>query len=552
MSGPSAGRKAGAADERRSAGVRCSHPFRLTRAADERGRMQGRGGSFSASARGLSSTGAAHSLSPAAPPARITIRMPTPTSPRLATRVAISATAVALLSGQALAQDAGRTAADRPRVVRTIDSLATAALRDGPIAGLSVAVVRGSDTLVMKGYGYADLEHDVAATAHTVYRIGSITKEFTAAAVMQLVEQGRIGLDDSLAKHLPDVPAAWRPVTIRQLLNHTSGIRSYTSAGPKWAAVRRLDMSPDSILGLVRGDTLDFAPGTRWLYNNSGYMLLGLVIEKVSGRPYGEYVTERLFTPLGLSSTLYCESRPLIKHRADGYEPVGNRFVNAEFLSMTHPFSAGALCSSVRDLVKWQRALAGGRVVSAASYGRMSTPDTVRGGRRLNYGFGLMADTLGSHRMVYHGGGINGFVSDAAHFAEDSLTVVVLSNTLPSNPAALGRNIARAVLGIPLVAPRARPRDLPLTAQERARYLGTYTLKLPNGNTLALRVFEQDGLLLSQATNQPTIRLYSQGNHAFSVDFDPNARLTFTVEGDRATRLTLLQGGASMVGERVK
>jgi D-alanyl-D-alanine carboxypeptidase len=442
--------------------------------------------------------------------------------------------------------------ADRARLVRIIDSLATAALRNQPIAGLSLAVVHGRDTVALRGYGYADLENDVPATAETVYRIGSITKQFTAAAVMQLVEQGRIGLDDSLGTHLPTVPAAWRPVTVRQLLNHTSGIRSYTSVGPRWAAVRRLDLAPDSILGLVRGDTLDFTPGTRWLYNNSGYVLLGVLIEKVSGRPYADYLAERLFAPLGLSSTVYCETRPLIKRRADGYETVGSRFVNAEFLSMSQPFSAGALCSTVRDLVKWQRALAAGRVVSAASYARMTTPETLRSGQRLNYGFGLMADTLGAHRMIFHGGGINGFVSDVAHYPDDSLTIAVLSNTIPSNPAALGRNIARAVLGMPLVAPRPKPTDLPLTAQERARYPGTYELKLPNGTTLSLRVFEQDGQLLSQATNQPTIRLYSLGNHTFGVEFDPNLRLTFIVEGDRAARVTLLQGGATVVGERVQ
>jgi D-alanyl-D-alanine carboxypeptidase len=263
-------------------------------------------------------------------------------------------------------------AAQRPTraaLQRTADSLVANALAEGPVAAMSVAVVRGRDTVVMKGYGLADVENDVSATAQTVYRIGSITKQFTAAAVLQLIEQNKLSLDDSIGKHLTTVPPAWRGVSIRQLLNHTSGIPSYTSAGPRWATRMRLDLPHDSLIGIVANDSMDFASGSQWRYNNTGYYLLGMLIERVVGRPYADVVREQFATPLGLRATMYCETRPIIKRRAQGYQ-VGadDKLVNADPLSMNQPFSAGALCSTVGDLVAWQRALGTGRVVKPASY----------------------------------------------------------------------------------------------------------------------------------------------------------------------------------------
>jgi D-alanyl-D-alanine carboxypeptidase len=280
-----------------------------------------------------------------------------------------------ILAGDASLTHAQRSVSQRAAgaaLRRTIDSLVNDALTEGPVAAMSVAVVRGHDTIVMKGYGLADVENDVRASERTVYRIGSITKQFTAAAVLQLVEQGRLSLDDSIGKHLPTVPAGWRRIPIRQLLNHTSGIPSYTSAGPRWATRMRLDLPHDTLIGIVANDSMDFAAGSQFRYNNTGYYLLGMLIERLTGRSYADVVRDQLAMPLGLRATLYCETRPLIKHRAQGYQ-VGSddKLANADALSMTQPFSAGALCSTVGDLVAWQRALAAGRVVKPSSYTAM-------------------------------------------------------------------------------------------------------------------------------------------------------------------------------------
>jgi CubicO group peptidase (beta-lactamase class C family) len=438
----------------------------------------------------------------------------------------------------------------RAALRRTVDSLVANALAEGPVAGMSVAVVRGRDTIVMKGYGFADVENDVAATAQSVFRIGSITKQFTAAAVMQLVEQNTVSLDDSIGKHLPHLPGTWRGATVRQLLNHTSGIPSYTSAGARWTSRMRDDLAHDSLLAIVAGDTLDFAMGSQWRYNNTGYYLLGMLIERVTGRSYADDIRERFAKPLGLTSTLYCGTQPIIKRRAQGYQ-VGpdKKLVNAAPLSMHQPFSAGALCSTVRDLVAWQRALAAGRVVKPASYTAMITAEGAAAARR--YGFGLMADTLAGRTSVEHGGGINGFNSMLMYFPSDTLSIAVLGNTVGLWVNRVANNIARAAFGMPLTASPPPLADRPTTAEERARFAGTYQLKLPNGQSLAFRVFERDGKLISRGEGQGEIPLLYQGNSVFGASFDPSVRITFA-SGVPSPKLTLVQGGATMEAPRVQ
>jgi CubicO group peptidase (beta-lactamase class C family) len=424
------------------------------------------------------------------------------------------------------------------------------ALADGPVAGMSVAVIRGRDTIVMKGYGFADIENDVAATARSVYRIGSITKQFTAAAVMQLVEQNKVALDDSIGKYLPHLAGSWRGATIRQLLNHTSGIPSYTSAGPRWTRRMREDLAHDSLLAIVAGDTLDFAAGSAWRYNNTGYYLLGMLIERVTGRSYADDIAERFAKPLGLTSTLYCETQPIIKRRAQGYQVAPDKkLVNADPLSMRQPFSAGALCSTVGDLVAWQRALAVGRVVKAASYTAMTT--AIGAAAESHYGFGLFTDTLAGRTRVHHGGGINGFTSSLVFFPSDTLSIAVLTNTLTPLTSRVASNIARAAFGVPLTAGPPPLADRPTTAEERARFAGTYQLKLPNGSTLAFRVFERDGKLVSQGEGQGEIPLLYQGNSVFGASFDPSVRITFA-PGVPSPKLTLVQGGATMEAPRAQ
>jgi D-alanyl-D-alanine carboxypeptidase len=363
-------------------------------------------------------------------------------------------------------------AQDTRALVRYADSVANAAVAERRTAGVSVAIVKNGKTILAKGYGLADLENDVRATTETVYRIGSLTKQFTAAGIMRLMEQGKLSLDDTLQKFLPSYNTQGNRVTVRHLLSHTSGIRSYTGMGPRWERTVRLDLAPDSMVALFAGEPFDFKPGEEWRYNNSGYFLLGMIIETLSGKAYGQYLQDEIFTPLGLKGTAYCDQAPIIKRRAQGYEvesPDG-QFVNASPLSMTQPYAAGSLCSTVTDLVAWTRALSSGKVVSPESYRMMSTPGTLNDGRPHTYGFGLSVGALRGHRQVSHNGGINGFVSELHHYVDDSLITVVLTNTGAPTAPRLEKLIARRALGVtdyPV---------MPIAAAELQRLAGEYAI----------------------------------------------------------------------------
>ncbi|HEX8245906.1 MAG TPA: serine hydrolase domain-containing protein, partial [Longimicrobium sp.] len=267
----------------------------------------------------------------------------------------------------------------------------------------------------------------------------------------------RLALDDPIGRYLPELPAEWRRVLVRQLLNHTSGV-------PGYPVLLRNDLAPDSVLALAAKEPFEFAPGTQWSYSNTGYLALGLLIEKVSGEPYARYLESRIFGPLGLKATRYCEPEPLIRHRAAGYVQRDTGVVNAPYTSMTALFSAGAICSTVGDLAAWNRALAQGRVVSPASWARMTTPEGAARGH--GYGFGLIVMPFEGHRLFGHGGELAGFRSASAYLPDDSLSVTVLTNLGSetgsddprADPNALLLDIVRVVLGS---SPDQRPETKP-------------------------------------------------------------------------------------------
>ena len=454
---------------------------------------------------------------------------------QLLTALAVPALAAAALPAQ--------SPASRAALAASLDSLAASAFAKNHLPAMSVAIIKGRDTLLMKGYGLADLENEVPATAQTVYRIGSITKQFTSATVLRLAERGKLSLGDTITKFLTGFPLQGNVVTVRQLLNHTSGIPSYTGLGPRWSRTMRQDVPPDSLVALVSGLPFDFPPGTQWRYNNSGYVMLGMIIEKVTGQPYGSYLRDSLLAPLGLTSTTYCDQRPLIKHRAQGYEPADNGgFVNAQPLSMTQPFAAGALCSTVGDLAAWTRALFDGRVVNPMSLAAMTTPDKLADGKPLQYGFGLGVATLDGHRAIEHGGGINGFITFLSYLPDDTLTVVVLTNSGAANPDAIARRLARRALGIA----EPRPKDLALGAAELANFAGNYA----QGTVRIAVVARSGGLYL----DGPGLggRLLYQGGGMFVFENDPDMRVALVPSTSRANQLLITAAGSAIFrGARV-
>ena len=438
-------------------------------------------------------------------------------------------------------------APSRGTLVTRIDSIVNAALA-APFSGFSVAVVKGRDTLTMKAYGSANIELGVAATPATVYRIGSLTKQFTSSLVMQLVEQGKIGLEDPLSKYRPGIPAHWRSITVHQLLNHTSGIPSYTDVGPQVRNVFVTGTSRDSLIAMLYVDSLMFAPGMGFYYNNSGYYLLGMLIEQITGKTYAANVAE-LVKPLGLEHTMYCGTGPLIPGRANGYDRQGPTLVNAAYINMDIPYSAGSICSTAGDLVTWSRALASGRVVRPESYRLMTTPVKLASVRPMTYGFGLGADTLGTHRVVSHGGNVNGFAAGLMHLPDDSLFVAVLSNTSSAPSARIADDIVRAVIGVPRVA--VAPRDVALSADERAAMLGRYSLVQPDGSRREVSLVEQDGHIALSIPGQPPMVLLRQDGSVFTVRGQTATRVFFEMNGGRVAGFILDRGSRPLPARRI-
>ncbi|HUP24203.1 MAG TPA: serine hydrolase domain-containing protein [Thermoanaerobaculia bacterium] len=418
-----------------------------------------------------------------------------------------------------------------------VDAILAEAMARPGAAGMQVAVALGDDLVVEKGYGLAEVELRVPVSVESVFRIGSVTKQFTAAAVMKLVEEGRIELDAPFAKYYPDFPTAEHTVTVRHLLTHTSGIKSYTGLGPKWRRTVPLELTHDELLDLVRDEPFDFAPEERFLYNNTGYYLLGVLIEKVSGKPYDQYLREDLLLGLYLPRTRYGSNHQIIEGRAEGYRLVDGELQNDEAIGMSQPGAAGALVSTASELVRWQRALVAGKVVSAESYRQMTTPHVLADGKATGYGFGLAVSALGEHRRVGHGGGINGFNSMLAYYPDGELSVAVLSNSEAIGSGKVAEAIARAVLGV-----ETKVEDLEVSAAEIARLAGTYHLE---GTPLDMRVWGEGERMFTQATGQGESRLLSQGNGEFRADFDNEVRLAFE-PGAPAPAFTLYQGGAQV------
>ena len=316
-------------------------------------------------------------------------------------------------------------------IARRVDA-AIARVRARPeFVGVSVAVARGDRMILDRGYGIADLEWNAPADAGTPFRIGSLTKQFTAAAIMKLVEQGKLSLDDPLARYVPEFDTGGRTVTIRQLLNHTSGLPNYTEQPGFFDRQAPLDLSDKELLALISGKPFTFEPGKGWRYSNTNYYLLGMVVAKVSGRSYPEFVESTLFKPLGLAHTRYGSEGEIVVHRAQGYrfDPDTNARHNDTLISMNTPGGAGGLLSTAGDLVRWQIALTNGRVVSPASFQQMIGSTVKTGQGDAAYGFGLLVDTLDGQRRISHTGGINGFNSSLTWLPDIGLRTAVISNS---------------------------------------------------------------------------------------------------------------------------
>ena len=347
-----------------------------------------------------------------------------------------------------LAAASTASAQTRPAIVQKLDSLAGAGIAERRAVGIVAAVVRGNDTLLMKGYGNANAEWNVPMPADAMFEIGSITKQFTAAAILQLRDEGKLTLDDDITRWLPDFDMRGNKVTLRRLLDHTSGIVGLTEMREFGALVTNTRFPRDSAYALINRTPFQFRTGEAQVYNNSGYWLLGLVVEKASGMTYEDYVEKKIFEPLGMRRSMYCNSSENVERRAHGYGVQNGTIRRAPTNVHTWPFAAGSLCSTAGDLVTWLQALHGGKVLSPRSYAEMIAPGHLSDGTPLRYGMGVgMGKDGRGLDFIGHGGSIGGFTAEATWYPAARMAVVVLMNSNGNlDPGAVASELAGAVL----------------------------------------------------------------------------------------------------------
>ena len=402
----------------------------------------------------------------------------------------------------------------------------------------SVLVARNGEVLFSKAYGFANLEWNIPNTPDTKFRLGSITKQFTAASILLLEERGKLKVEDPVKKYLPDAPAAWDKITIFHLLTHTSGIPNFTSF-PEYHSMEPFATPVEKIVEHFRDKPLDFQPGEKWSYSNSGYLLLGHLIERITGGTYEKFVQDNIFTPLGMKDSGYDSNSAVIPRRASGYTHDSGGFHNAGFIHMSIPHAAGALYSTTQDLLRWEQGLFGGKLLSAASLQKMTTPF------KMDYAFGLAVQTANGRKTIAHGGGIEGFNTYIAYEPADKLEIVVLANLNGQAPEQIASRLAAVVHGERVELPAER-KEITVSPQVLAQYAGTYELQ--PGFDIVMTV--EGGQLMAQATSQPKFPLFAESETRFFLKV-VDAQVDF-VKDDKGvvTHLVLHQGGRDMKAER--
>ncbi len=364
----------------------------------------------------------------------------------LVNRVSVSLLLLAFLA--AFASAAPQEPSD---IVVRVDDVVRTEMQRQKVPGVALGIVRKGKVVAAKGYGYANVELSVPVTAETIFQSGSVGKQFTATAVMLQVEDGKLALDDSIAKYFTDAPPSWRPITVRHLLTHTSGIPDYETevanlGGGVQVVDYRRDYTEEEMTKIAYGMPLKFAPGSRWSYSNTGYVLLGILIHKVSGRFYGDVLKDRVFTPLGMKTARVISEADIVPHRAAGYRLVNGELKNQEWVSPSLDSTAdGSLYLSMLDFVAWDRGLRAHAVLKTQSWAQMYTPVRLTSGKTYPYGFAWDVDESQGQPWYHHGGSWQGFKTYISRYLADDLTIVVLTNLADAEPQRFVDDVARTL-----------------------------------------------------------------------------------------------------------
>ena len=459
---------------------------------------------------------------------------------RSATRLAVILALAALYTAFSAAQGT-TTPPTNDKITTKVDDYMKAVLQVDGFSG-TILIARDGKPIVNKGYGMANIELSVPNAPEKIFRLGSITKQFTGMAITMLQERGKLKVRNPMCNYIADCPDIWKPITIKHLLNHTSGLTNYTGF-PDFAKTTIMPITPTKMADRLKKEKLEFTPGEKMAYSNSGYFMLGAIIEKVSGKTYADFLQQNIFTPLAMKDTGYDDPLRIIPNRAAGYQKQAGKVINAAYMDMSVPYAAGSLYSTTGDLLKWDQALYTEKLVSKKSLDEIFTP--WKGDAGYGYGWG-MAKQFG-RRSISHGGGIYGFATQIARYPDDRVTVIVLSNIQGAPAGQIANNLAAIVFGEAYEIPKER-KFISLDQKALEKYTGEYQI----GTNIVVAITIEDGKLMGQLGGQGKFSLAPESETGF-YSKDVNAQIVFATDASGGvTGFTLKQGGANTPAKKIK
>ena len=445
-----------------------------------------------------------------------------------------------LLTASVAAQNTAASQPTADQIAARVDEYMKAVIRVDGFSG-TILVARDGKPIVSKGYGMANIELNVPNSPQNVFRLGSVTKQFSAIAIMMLQERGKLNVSDPICKYLTDCSDAWKPITIKNLLTHTSGITNYTGF-PDFARTTVLPTNTAEMIERLKKEPLEFVPGEKFAYSNSGYYLLGVIIEKASGKSYPDFLQENIFTLLGMKQTGYDDPLRIIMNRAAGYQKQGGKIINSSYMDMTVPYAAGGLYSTTGDMLLWDQALYTVKLVSQKSLDEIFTPF------KSGYGYGWTIGKKFDHKSIAHGGGIYGFATEISRFPDDHVTIIVLSNIQAAPSGMIAGDLAAIVFNAAYELPKER-KEVAIDPKILEKYAGEYKIIQPS---IIISVTLENGKLLGQVAGQSKFSLSPESETKF-FSKDVNAQITFVKDAKgEVTGLTLSQGGSAFSAPKIK
>lgn len=410
--------------------------------------------------------------------------------------------------------------------------------KDGP--GISLLIAKNGKTIYKNQSGLANIELQVPINENSVFEIGSITKQFTSVSILMLEEQGKLSLDDEITKYIPDYPTNGHKITIHHLLNHTSGIQSYTGM-PSFRTQDRKDMTPTELIDVFKNEPMNFNPGEDYRYNNSGYILLGYIIEVITKESYPDFIQKNIFTPLGMTSSYYGSKSKVIPNRASGYSPGSQGMDNARYLSMTLPYAAGSIMSTVGDLLKWQNAIRTHKLISKASFEKATNGSVLNNGKEIDYGYGWRSEDVSGSRTIEHSGGIYGFSTNGIYFPEEDIYVIGLTNFNGSDVVNFVQEVSALAIGKPF---HNKKDAISLSESQLKKWVGAYQFD----EEIVRYITVKEGKIFSQREGSDPIEILPMSENTFMF---PGSRSSYEFKVNAGKKEAVFKGREESLGKEI-